>query len=97
MPAVPGQPHDRERGQQAGERHPGQRPPERDRVVAELVGQILVHPHLELVNPLQEAPRSGRDEQPDQRREDEQDAVLPAADKSGRIGGRGSVTHHGAA
>ncbi len=85
MTAVPGQAHDRERRQQPRERHPRKRPPDRHRVVAELVRQILVHPHLELVNPLQEAPRRGRDHQPDQRREHEQDAVLPAADQGGRI------------
>ena len=97
MTAVSGQAHNGKRGQQPGEGHPRKRPPERDRVVAELAGQILVHPDLKLVNPLQEAPRRGRDQQSDQGREHEQHAVLPAPDQGGGIERRGSVTHHGAA
>ena len=93
MTAVSGQTHDGERRQQPRERHPRKRPPERDRVVAESCGQILVDPHLELVNALQEAPRRGRDHQPDQRREHEQHAVLPAADQRSRIVGREGTAH----
>ena len=51
MTAVSGQAHDGKRGQQPREGHPRKRPPERDGVVADVLRQVLVHPHLELVNP----------------------------------------------
>ena len=93
MTAVSGQAHHGKRGQQAREGHPWKRPPDRHGVVAEVLRQILVDPHLDLVNPFQEAPRGGRDHQPDQHREDEQDAVLPAQQQRSRIVGHKGNVH----
>ena len=84
--AVPGQTHDRKRRQQPRECHPRKRPPDRNGVVPDLARQILVDPHLQLVHPLQEAPRRRRDQQPDERRQHQQDAVLPAPHQGSGIG-----------
>src|SRR5262249_6165526 len=71
---------------------PGKRPPHRRGVVADVLRQVLVHPDLNLVDRLQEAPGRSRHDQADQRGEYEQRAVLPAADHRRRVEGeRGGV------
>ena len=54
MTAVPGQAQHRECRQEPRQRDPRKRPPDRDRLVVEMLRQVLVHGHLQLVHPLQE-------------------------------------------
>ena len=93
MPAVPRQARDRERSQQACQRQPRQRPPQRQVLVAEVVRQVLVDLDLDLVNSLEEQPRGARDEEPDQGRQDEQPAVFAAAHQRLRVGRHGCGGH----
>ena len=82
-----GQPLDRERGQQPRQDEPRQRPPRRHGVEPEPPREVLVDLVLHLVDELEEAPAGDRDEEADAGREDEQHAVLAAADEGRRIVG----------
>ena len=80
-PPRAGQALDGQSHEHTGQSEPGQRPPPGDGVEPEIVGEILVHPVLDVVDRLEETPRSQRDQQADDRCEHEEDAVLPAADQ----------------
>ncbi len=58
-------------------------------LVTEVVRQPFVDLDLEFVHGLEEQPRGKRDDEPDQRREDEQHAIPAAADERYGSDGRG--------
>ena len=93
--AAPREVHDRKRRERAGQREPRQRPPRGLRGVAEVRRQVAVNPNLDLVHSFHESPRGRRHDDADQRREHEQDAVLPAAKQRGRIDAGGWCVVHG--
>ena len=87
--AIAWQPRDRERHQQRRDREHRKRPPLRRSVrVAERVGEVCVELLLELVDPLEEAPRRERHQHADHRDEHQQHEERPAADGGvGLLGG----------
>ena len=72
---------------QPGQDEPRQRPPRRHGLEPEPPGKVVVDLVLHLVDELEEAPARDRDEEADDGREDEQHAVLAAADEGRRIVG----------
>ena len=95
MAPVPRQPDDRQGGDEAGDReHREVEPHRRAVVVAEVPGQVLEDPYLDLVDELEEAPRQERHEQTDDRREHQQTQIGLAP--QGRVDVRGRRRRIGA-
>ncbi len=94
MPSLTRQPRDREGDHETGKREHGKGPPPGCSVVPQGLRKVRVHPHLGLVNQLQEAPRDQRGDDAHDRGEHEQHPELAAAHDRAGVGWRsGGLSH----